>query len=121
MRFLILIPCLLLLTSTAPADEDLTVLKAGPGGGPPASMLSKYLNEEARKAFDARRATLSSLKTPEAMERRRRDLRGKFLEALGAFPEKTPLEGRVIGPRAGDGYRLERVIYESRPDHHVTA
>jgi cephalosporin-C deacetylase-like acetyl esterase len=120
MRFLRLIPCLFLISAAA-AAEDLTVLKAGPDGASPRTMLSKYLNKEATKAFEARRATVSSLKTPEAVERRQRDLKGKFLEALGDFPEKTPLKGRVVGTLAGDGYRLERVIYESRPDHHVTA
>ena len=84
-------------------------------------MLSTYLKGEAGKAFDARRAAVAAIKTPDDLARRQRELKGKFLEALGDLPEKTPLNARVVGVEARDGYRLERVIYESRPEHHVTA
>ena len=49
------------------------------------------------------------------------DVRTRFIAALGGFPEKTPLNGRVTGKAERDGYRIEKVLYESRPDHHVTA
>ncbi len=120
MRYPALAP-FLLMAAAAVADDDPAVLKAGPGGGPPRAMLSEFLKGEARKAFDARRAAVAALKTPEDLARRNRELKGKFLEALGDLPEKTPLNARVVGTEARDGYRLERVIYESRPDHHVTA
>ncbi len=61
------------------------------------------------------------MKTPEDVARRQAELRAKFIEALGGFPAKTPLNGRVVGKAQRDGYRIEKVIYESRPDHHVTA
>jgi len=109
------------MTFTAAADDDLTVLKAGPDGGTPRTMLSRFLNEEAKKAFEARRAAVSAVKTPDDLARRQRELKGKFLEAIGDFPEKAPLKPRLVGTLARDGYRLERIIYESRPDHHVTA
>ena len=96
MRSLILVPCLLM-TFTAAADESLTVLKAGPDGGSPRTMLSRYLNAQAGKAFEARRAAVAALKTPDDLARRQRELKGKFLEALGDLPEKTPLNPRVVG------------------------
>ena len=37
------------------------------------------------------------------------------------MPQKTPLNPRLVGTLARDGYRIERVIFESRPSHHVTA
>src|SRR3954454_18212402 len=120
MRSLILVPCLLM-TFTAAADESLTVLKAGPDGGSPGTMLSRYLKAQAGKAFEDRRAVVAPLKTPDDLARRQRELKGKFLEALGDLPDKTPLKARVVGTIEREGYRLERVIYESRPDHHVTA
>ncbi len=120
MRFSILGACLLV-TIPAAAQEDLTILKAGPDGGSPRAMLITYLKAEAQKAFEARRAAVASLKLPEDVARRQRDLKARFIEALGGFPERTPLKPRVVGSQAGPGYRLERIIYESRPDHHVTA
>ena len=119
MRSLILVPCLLM-TFTAAADESLTVLKAGPEGGSPRTMLSRYLNAQAAKAFEARRAAVAALKTPDDLARRQRELKGKFLEALGDLPDKTPLKAarrrhhRARGLPPGTGHLRE----PSRPPRH---
>ena len=121
MRFSILVACLLVtVTVPAGAQEDLTILKAGPDGGSPRAMLMTYLKAEAQKAFEARRAVVASLKLPEDVARRQRELKARFIECSAASPRETPLSRALSAPRPA-GYRLERVIYESRPDHHVTA
>src|SRR5205823_14384833 len=71
--------------------------------------------------FDARRQAIAALKTPDDVRRRQKELRERFVEALGGFPPRTPLKGRTVGTLKGDGFRVERVVYESRPNHHVTA
>ncbi len=104
------------------ADEDeLRVLRDGVGPAEPSKMLYSFLVAEAGKHFDRRRAAVAELKTPEDVERRQRELRAKFIESLGGFPKRTPLNPRVAGTLRGDGFRAEKVIYESRPNHHVTA
>src|SRR4051812_13578997 len=112
---------LLALTGRLAAQEDLTVLKADKEGVPPRKMLYAYLQAEAQEHFAARRKTVAELKTPADVQRRQKELRAAFLAALGGYPGKTPLHPRVVGKEARDGYRIERVIYESRPQHHVTA
>jgi dienelactone hydrolase/pimeloyl-ACP methyl ester carboxylesterase len=87
----------------------------------PKKMLQEFLLAECGKHFEARRKAVAGMKTPEDVARRQAELRAKFIEALGGFPEKTPLNARVVGKAQRDGYRIEKVIYESRPDHHVTA
>jgi cephalosporin-C deacetylase-like acetyl esterase len=111
---------LLVVVGSARAQEDLSVLKPD-GEVPPRRMLRTYLLAEAQKHFDARRAAVAALKTPDDVRRRQRELRAKFIEALGGFPERTPLRPRVVGKVQSDGYRIEKVVYESRPEHHVTA
>jgi cephalosporin-C deacetylase-like acetyl esterase len=111
---------LLLVAAPVAASDDLTVLKTG-RDNPPPRMLRARLLAEAQKLFDARRATVATLKMPDDVQKRQKELRAKFVAALGGFPEKTPLNARVVGTDQRDGYRLERVVYESRPDHHVTA
>jgi dienelactone hydrolase len=98
-------------------QDDLTVLKPE---DQPRKMLYKYLESECAKRFEERRKVVAALKTPEDVKKRQDELRAKFIEALGGFPEKTPLNPRVAGAVKGDGFRVEKVIYESRPDHHVT-
>ncbi len=41
--------------------------------------------------------------------------------AVGGFPEKTPLNARITGGFARDGYRVEHLVYESQPQFYVTA
>jgi cephalosporin-C deacetylase-like acetyl esterase len=111
---------LIFVGGTALAQDELTVLKQTPDV-PPRRMLRTYLLGEAQKHFDARRKAVAALKSPEDIHKRQRVLKAQFLEALGGFPEKTPLNPRVVGKERRDGYHIEKVIYESRPQHHVTA
>jgi dienelactone hydrolase len=91
------------------------------GQDEPRKMLYRFLQAEAQKYFDARRKIVASLDTPEKIHKRQADLKAKFIESIGGFPEKTPLNGKVVGTVKGDGFIVEKVIYESRPNHHVTA
>ncbi|MFO0865729.1 MAG: acetylxylan esterase [Gemmataceae bacterium] len=96
-------------------------VRPGSGEGPGrAQGLHEALRTEAKKHFDARRAELAKLKTPDDVRKRQEAIRAKFLESLGGFPEKTPLNAKVTGTLKADGYRVEKVVYESRPNHHVT-
>jgi dienelactone hydrolase/pimeloyl-ACP methyl ester carboxylesterase len=103
------------------AADDLTVLKPGPDDTPPRKLLHAALLAECRKHFETRKAEVEKLKTPAEIAARQTALKAKFIEAIGGFPEKTPLNPKVVGTLKRDGYRIEKVIYESRPDHHVTA
>ncbi len=109
-----------ILAGSAAAQEDLTVLKAD-GDVAPRKMLYESLRKEAGKHFDARRQAVAALKTADDVKRRQADLKARFVQSLGGFPERTPLNAKVMGTDQRDGYRVERVVYESRPNHHVTA
>ncbi len=98
-------------------QEDLTVFRPDEQ---PDKRLYAHLQAECAKHFDARRKVIEALKTPEDLKRRQEELRAKFIQALGGFPERTPLHPRATGTLKGGGFRVEKVIYESRPDHHVT-
>ena len=77
-----------------------------------------------RKTFLADRqadAAWMSLRTPEEIGAHRARLREKTVAALGGFPDKTPLNVRSCGRFARDGYVVERLVFESRPKHFVTA
>src|SRR5205807_10270135 len=68
------------------------------------------------------RAAVAALKAPEDVAKRQAMLRAAFREAIGDLPrERTPLNARVVGRLRRDGYGVERVVYESRPGHHVAA
>ncbi|MFO0881376.1 MAG: acetylxylan esterase [Gemmataceae bacterium] len=108
----------LLLALLVPAADPAGVLPATP---PPRAMLRTYLMAECQKQFEARRTAIARLRTPEDIAARNRELRARFIASLGGFPERTPLRPRMVGTLTGEGYTIEKVVYESRPNHHVTA
>jgi dienelactone hydrolase len=70
----------------------------------------------ALRAKDQPPATLAAWQT------RREELRRAMLTAMGPVPEKPcPLEPRVLGALKRPGYRIEKVIFQSRPDVWVTS
>lgn len=100
--------------------DELDVLPASPDN-PPAGRLYKWLLGQAGVLFDQRRQAVAALKTPEDVQKRQQKLRQQFIDALGGFPERTPLNAQVTGKIEHDDYRVENVVYESRPQHHVAA
>lgn len=60
-------------------------------------------------------------KTPAELKALQDDVYAKGVVALGGFPEKCPLDARVTGRFAGRGWRMENVVFQSRPGFHVTA
>ncbi|QDU19129.1 acetylxylan esterase [Urbifossiella limnaea] len=108
----------LLVAGTA-AAQDAPLLPAGPT--PPKQLLHELLLAECRAKFAARATEVEALRTPADIAARQDRLRKQFVAALGGFPDKTPLNARTVGTLKRDGYRIEKVIFESRPEHHVTA
>lgn len=84
-------------------------------------MVQEFFVEQVRAAEQLglkRKAALRSQADAEAYVREVREL---IQKSFGPFPEKTPLKPRITGALERDGYRVEKVIFESRPDFPVTA
>jgi dienelactone hydrolase len=83
--------------------------------------LPDYLRRLARQAYEKRNAELLKLTSREAVAARQRWARSTFWQIIGGEPERTPLASRVTGSFTRPGYRLEKIVYESRPGVFVTA
>ena len=59
--------------------------------------------------------------TKEELAARQASVRASVLSSIGGFPEKTPLNAKTIARIRRDGYSVEKVLFESRPRHYVTA
>jgi len=85
-------------------------------------LLNDYLMQIVHQQYLQRRRELEeSLKSPDALAVRQKRLLHDYLEMIGPWPEKTPLNAEVTGTIECDGYRIEKVVYQSRPSHRVTA
>ncbi|MFO7906181.1 MAG: acetylxylan esterase, partial [Pirellulaceae bacterium] len=116
-----LVACCLLLLAPLATAEELIVLPEKTDEVAPKEMLHAYLMDKVYEAVDRREAEYESVETPEEIEAYQERMRQFFIEQLGGFPDRTPLNARVVGRRQRDGYRIEKVIFESQPRHFVTA
>lgn len=83
--------------------------------------LPDYLRGLAARAYETRNSAIARLTTQEAIADRQRWVRETFWRLVGGMPERTPLNARSTGSFERPGYRLEKVVYESRPRFYVTA
>src|SRR5581483_1540884 len=83
----------------------------------------KVFNQFLRTLAANLRAGDRSPETRRAWEARRAVLRQAMFAAMGPpFPQtQCPLDAKVLGTLKRDGYRIERVIYQTRPDVWVSA
>jgi cephalosporin-C deacetylase-like acetyl esterase len=80
--------------------------------------IDDFIREQAKKLREKDEAPRSKAD----WEKRRTNLRAKMFAAMGEFPEKPcDLEPRVIGTLKRDGYAIEKLIFQSRPNVWVTA
>jgi cephalosporin-C deacetylase-like acetyl esterase len=111
----------LILTTTAFGKDDLCVLPEKIDNISPADMMSHYLRGLAGQKFEDWKQQYEQRKTPEQIAEYQKRLREKFINAIGGLPERTPLNPQVTGVVQRDGYRVEKIIFESQPKHYVTA
>src|SRR5688572_24960404 len=81
----------------------------------------RYLTAQAEKHWTARSAKVTALRSPAQVQERQRYIRRTLLDAIGGFPEKTPLNAKITGGFTRDGYRVEHLVFESQPKFYVTA
>jgi dienelactone hydrolase len=120
---LLVIGCAAASGQAAPAERSEGVLKPGkkPASNPSPTMLEDFLENQASELLSRRRREVAAIKTPEQIAHRQKGLKAFFIQSLGDLPKRTPLNPRIVGVGRYEGYRVERIIFESRPAHHVTA
>ncbi len=84
-------------------------------------MVQEYYVDRVRAIYHDRLERLAALRTKADAEAYVRGVREKIRQSFGPFPEKTPLEPRITGVIERDLYKIEKVIFESRPGFLVTA
>ena len=83
--------------------------------------LPDYLRILAQRAYNLRNQEIAKLTTTAAIRDRQRWVRKTFWKLVGGTPERTPLNARTVGSFEREGYRIEKVVYESQPRFFVPA
>jgi cephalosporin-C deacetylase-like acetyl esterase len=86
------------------------------------AQLPRHVCERTVRACRAGDAARDALCTPEQVLQRQQRVRAFFLESIGGLPESTgPVQAECTGTLHGAGFRVEKLIYQSRPGCYVTA
>ncbi len=80
-----------------------------------------WLRSLAHETWDRRNRELAALRRREDVRRRQNWVRETFWKLIGGMPERTPLNAKVIGGFERRAYRVEKLLYESRPGVYVSA
>lgn len=84
-------------------------------------MVQEYFVRSVRRIESQGNKRRADLKTQADAEAYVQDVREKIQQSFGPWPERTPLKPRVTSTVERDAYKIENIIFESRPDFLVTA
>lgn len=80
------------------------------------------MNRIAQNFLKERAKSIDEVKTQADAQVRKKQFRAFVLHAIGGLPNaREALNSKVVGTLNGDGFKVERVIYDSLPGFHVTA
>lgn len=84
--------------------------------------LKQHIYRRSAQAFAAGDAARDAINTCADIEARQESARTCFMKSLGGLSAMdTPLNARTTGTVEADGFRIEKIIFESRPHNYVTA
>ncbi len=125
--------CLLAALMLIPACAGAQTPIAAPGVPAPAqrtaakqtspgrAQLVQYLDSIAAGYTATRAAQVAAIHTRAQAEARQTVVRRQILSLLGTLPERTPLNAKVLGETQAEGFRVQKVLFESQPRFPVTA
>jgi len=112
----------LLSAQSSISEESLRVVLGTPREKDAQQMLPRFLLQLAGDATERRRARLEAIRSEADFREWQETNRNKFLALIGGLPaEHAPLNARVVGEVAREGYVIRKIIFESLPEYYVTA
>jgi len=106
--------------STKKEEENLNVFRQWIKWNNPGSMSLNHLTRQAEVYYHTRDKQIARLRTKSDWEKRQQFVKDKLKEIIGPFPKKEALNPEITGIIHKEGYRVEKVIYESVPGFYET-
>jgi len=117
--FIVLMECLL--NPLQAQTENLSVIQHWMRFQNAPNALYQHLADQALGHLARRRDKVAQFKTRTDWENHQTTVRQTLLRLVGPFPEKTPLNAKIMATLPGRGFRIEKIVYESQPQFFVTA
>jgi dienelactone hydrolase len=101
-------------------EENLNVFQQWIRWNNPGSLLVNYLNDQAFGYYSLRDKEIEKLKSSDDWLNRQKLVKEKLMGFFGTLPERGPVNPVVTGVIKRDGYRIEKIVFESFPGFYVT-
>lgn len=122
LRFSLTLIIAVVISLSAGMPQFFPVTWAGSGSGSVQAAEPLTFLEFVRSQRDALRGRDTAPASLDEWRSRKTEIREKLLKAWGGFPkEHAPLNPRLLGTLQRDGYRVEKVIFQTLPDIWMTA
>ena len=108
--------------NAAPAkeEENLNVFHDWITWNNPGSLMMNHLTRQALHYYKIRDEKIAKLKTRSDWQKRQQAVKDKLKVIFGTIPKKGALNPEITGIIQKEGYRIEKIIYESMPGNYVT-
>ena len=103
-----------------PEEENLNVFHDWITWNNPGSVALNFLTRQAEDYYKIRDEQIAKLKTKSDWQKRQQLVKDKLMEMIGTFPKKEALNPEITGVIQKNGYRIEKIIYESVPGFYET-
>jgi dienelactone hydrolase len=104
-----------------PEEENLSVFHDWLRWSNPGAMRSNHLLRLAEQYYESRANEIAKLNSASDWKMRQEKVKATLNEIIGPFPERTPLNAKITGTIKREGYRIEKIVFESFPNFYVTA
>lgn len=84
------------------------------------TMVRDSLLRQVREQTESWKERYEARKEPAEIEAYQTKMRAFFVEQLGGLPERSDLNPQVVGRVERDGFTIEKILFESLPNFHVT-
>jgi hypothetical protein len=116
------IPLVILTNRSANAQNELDVIRNNwLEYSDAANSLYHHLTSQAFSLLKERENRISVLNTLIDWQKRQNHIRETLANIVGPFPEKTPLNARIVRIINKGSYKIEHIIFESMPGFYVTS
>lgn len=83
--------------------------------------LYNFLLEQSVDLLNDRKSEVQKISTLSDWQNRQKQIKREFFNVIGPFPDKTPLNSKVVNTIEKDFYTVENIIFESQPKFYVTS
>ena len=113
--------CILFLNTAAYSQKEFDVLQGWIQFSDARNSMYHYLANQAYNLLDKRANEIANFNSLSVWQQRQELLHKTFLDIVGPFPEKTPLNANIVKTISKDSYKIEHIIFESQSKFYVTS